>query len=260
MGAYLSAPVLAKTLRSGASDSLVWASACHQGWRLSLEDESTAELDVDGSGRTSLFAIFDGHGGCEARAWRRVAPCTRGARAAGVRAAVRDADTLRASSRRADACACVASARAGGSLLRAARGGRAAPGAGLRVRRARSADTRVSGAGPPGEPSRPSFLRLGCATSAFRHTPRPRSRQAHPRAAWAHAPRGCALSALTRAAGARRSGRQRGAHSWRSWRRRRRRRATTAPQTRRCSPSRCGLRTRRGAQQHARGAPAESDA
>ena len=92
MGAYLSAPVLDKTLRSGASDTLVWASACHQGWRLSLEDESSAELDVDGDGRTSLFAIFDGHGGCEARASRRVAWCTRGAAAQRVRAGVRDAD------------------------------------------------------------------------------------------------------------------------------------------------------------------------
>ena len=69
MGAYLSAPVLHKALQSGETRSLCYGSAAQQGWRLSMEDESVACLDVDGDGggHTALFAVFDGHGGCEAR-------------------------------------------------------------------------------------------------------------------------------------------------------------------------------------------------
>ena len=67
MGAYLSAPVLTKALTAGETGALRYGGAAHQGWRLSMEDESVACVDCDGSGRTALFALFDGHGGSEAR-------------------------------------------------------------------------------------------------------------------------------------------------------------------------------------------------
>ena len=36
-----------------------------QGWRKRMEDTHLTELDLGPSGKTQLFAVFDGHGGCE---------------------------------------------------------------------------------------------------------------------------------------------------------------------------------------------------
>lgn len=35
-----------------------------QGWRTTMEDAHIAHIDIDGNG-TSLFGVFDGHGGHE---------------------------------------------------------------------------------------------------------------------------------------------------------------------------------------------------
>lgn len=70
MGAYLSTPVLRKSLHSGETHQLRYGVACMQGWRLSMEDAHACCLDVDGACSVSLFAIFDGHGGSEARRGR----------------------------------------------------------------------------------------------------------------------------------------------------------------------------------------------
>lgn len=63
MGAYLSAPVRDKELLSGGHGPLRYGGASMQGWRLSMEDATLALPCLDDD--TSLFAIFDGHGGGE---------------------------------------------------------------------------------------------------------------------------------------------------------------------------------------------------
>ena len=85
MGAYLSSPVCDKETIEGSNDRLAFAASSMQGWRMSQEvismtfyffiriilsisfffkqDAHNAILDYDK--QTSLFAVYDGHGGAE---------------------------------------------------------------------------------------------------------------------------------------------------------------------------------------------------
>ena len=222
MGAYLSAPILTKALTAGETDMLRYGGAAQQGWRLSMEDESVACVDVDGSGRTALFALFDGHGGSEVRAM----PRTWRARAAAAGApATQRAHLLtpRGGESRADAAS---------FLRQVARFAERHVTAALRSAPSYHAD--VAGA------LEHAFLALDHAVrarNALRRCCRALSRFAPlfargPPPQALRTPR--AAAPLTHCGGGRRLGRKRAARSWQSWRRAQPRRATTAPLTPRC--------------------------
>ncbi|KAL4433776.1 hypothetical protein ABPG75_000217 [Micractinium tetrahymenae] len=63
MGQYLSAPSTEKDSEEGHADHLAYGLAAMQGWRVSMEDAHIAALDLDPATKTSLFSVFDGHGG-----------------------------------------------------------------------------------------------------------------------------------------------------------------------------------------------------
>jgi protein phosphatase 1G len=63
MGAYLSSPNCDKDTHEGANNRLAFAASSMQGWRMSQEDAHNAILNFDDN--TSLFAVYDGHGGSE---------------------------------------------------------------------------------------------------------------------------------------------------------------------------------------------------
>ncbi|CAF3972897.1 unnamed protein product [Rotaria sordida] len=63
MGAYLSSPICDKDTIEGSNNRLAFAASSMQGWRMSQEDAHNAILDFDG--KTSFFAVYDGHGGAE---------------------------------------------------------------------------------------------------------------------------------------------------------------------------------------------------
>lgn len=63
MGQYLSKPSTDKESEEGHADALAYGLAAMQGWRVSMEDAHIAALDLDPANQTSLFAVFDGHGG-----------------------------------------------------------------------------------------------------------------------------------------------------------------------------------------------------
>lgn len=63
MGAYLSSPILDKVSSDETSDRLSYGASSMQGWRVSQEDAHNCILDFDTD--TSLFAVYDGHGGAE---------------------------------------------------------------------------------------------------------------------------------------------------------------------------------------------------
>ena len=88
MGTYLSTPVLDKCWEEGedyeGSTPVAWGVVDMQGWRKSMEDahivqtnipspssttkdggESSSGNDEGKSGRSQMFAVFDGHGGAE---------------------------------------------------------------------------------------------------------------------------------------------------------------------------------------------------
>ena len=65
MGGMLSEPVTTKDIHTGTNDKLRWASCEMQGWRQYMEDSKIAQLDLETDKDVSLFAVFDGHGGCE---------------------------------------------------------------------------------------------------------------------------------------------------------------------------------------------------
>ncbi|XP_013382607.1 protein phosphatase 1G [Lingula anatina] len=65
MGAYLSAPVTDKISVDGGKDKLKYGASSMQGWRISQEDSHNCCLDFDPESQTSLFAVYDGHGGAE---------------------------------------------------------------------------------------------------------------------------------------------------------------------------------------------------
>jgi serine/threonine protein phosphatase PrpC len=61
MGTYLSTPKTDKVSDDGENEDLRFGSSAMQGWRQSMEDAHTAILDVDKD--TSIFGVYDGHGG-----------------------------------------------------------------------------------------------------------------------------------------------------------------------------------------------------
>ena len=63
MGIYLSSPDTRKDSIDGAGNGVKFGSSSMQGWRLNMEDDHISEACFDKN--TSLFAVFDGHGGSE---------------------------------------------------------------------------------------------------------------------------------------------------------------------------------------------------
>jgi serine/threonine protein phosphatase PrpC len=63
MGIYLSSPDTRKHSVDGEGNGTKYGASCMQGWRLNMEDAHISEAKFDTN--ASLFAIFDGHGGCE---------------------------------------------------------------------------------------------------------------------------------------------------------------------------------------------------
>ncbi|XP_034840206.1 protein phosphatase 1G [Maniola hyperantus] len=63
MGAYLSEPVTEKMSSDEFNDKLECGASSMQGWRVNQEDSHNTILDFDE--HTSLFAVYDGHGGAE---------------------------------------------------------------------------------------------------------------------------------------------------------------------------------------------------
>ncbi|CAG9831927.1 unnamed protein product [Diabrotica balteata] len=63
MGSYLSEPVTNKVSTDESNDKLSCGSSSMQGWRITQEDAHNHILDFDTN--TSLFAVYDGHGGHE---------------------------------------------------------------------------------------------------------------------------------------------------------------------------------------------------
>uniref|UniRef100_A0A0N5AK03 protein-serine/threonine phosphatase n=1 Tax=Syphacia muris TaxID=451379 RepID=A0A0N5AK03_9BILA len=63
MGAYLNKPVTKKESELGENGRVRYAASCMQGWRLYQEDAHNCILDF--TENCSLFAVYDGHGGCE---------------------------------------------------------------------------------------------------------------------------------------------------------------------------------------------------
>jgi protein phosphatase 1G len=63
MGAYLSSPICDKNTIEDSNNHLAFAASSMQGWRMSQEDAHNAILNFDDN--TSLFAVYDGHGGAE---------------------------------------------------------------------------------------------------------------------------------------------------------------------------------------------------
>jgi serine/threonine protein phosphatase PrpC len=63
MGNYLKSPKLDKQIEIKSNDRLTSTLVQMQGWRISMEDAHINEPNFDLN--SSLFAIFDGHGGSE---------------------------------------------------------------------------------------------------------------------------------------------------------------------------------------------------
>lgn len=63
MGVYLSKPNLKKQSSAGENDRLRFGFSAMQGWRMTMEDAHIS--DPNFTPETSLFAVFDGHGGDE---------------------------------------------------------------------------------------------------------------------------------------------------------------------------------------------------
>ncbi|XP_050680774.1 uncharacterized protein LOC126976470 isoform X2 [Leptidea sinapis] len=63
MGAYLSEPITEKISNDENNEKIECGASSMQGWRVNQEDAHNTILDFDVN--TSLFAVFDGHGGAE---------------------------------------------------------------------------------------------------------------------------------------------------------------------------------------------------
>uniref|UniRef100_A0A8C4PZJ7 Protein phosphatase 1G n=1 Tax=Eptatretus burgeri TaxID=7764 RepID=A0A8C4PZJ7_EPTBU len=63
MGAYLTQPTRTKETRNGVGPALRYGLAAMQGWRVAMEDAHNCLPELDE--QTSLFAVYDGHGGAE---------------------------------------------------------------------------------------------------------------------------------------------------------------------------------------------------
>jgi serine/threonine protein phosphatase PrpC len=63
MGNYLKSPKIEKEIEIKHNDNLTSTLVSMQGWRMTMEDAHINDPFFDEE--TSLFAIFDGHGGSE---------------------------------------------------------------------------------------------------------------------------------------------------------------------------------------------------
>lgn len=63
MGIYLSKPNTTKESQQGENSVLRYGFSCMQGWRMNMEDAHISNPQL--TPETSLFAVFDGHGGAE---------------------------------------------------------------------------------------------------------------------------------------------------------------------------------------------------
>lgn len=63
MGAFLDKPITEKEYHVGAGNSLEWACAHMQGWRVSMEDAHVSKVGLPDAPDCSFFGVFDGHGG-----------------------------------------------------------------------------------------------------------------------------------------------------------------------------------------------------
>jgi len=60
---YLSEPVRTKSVAEGENSYLKFVSMGMQGWRINMEDAHISIAKLGGDPATSLFGVFDGHGG-----------------------------------------------------------------------------------------------------------------------------------------------------------------------------------------------------
>lgn len=65
MGVYLSSPVTEKISSDKTCPKFTYGVSSMQGWRMSQEDAHNCISDFDVETNTSLFAVYDGHGGAE---------------------------------------------------------------------------------------------------------------------------------------------------------------------------------------------------
>ncbi|XP_053394815.1 protein phosphatase 1G-like isoform X2 [Mercenaria mercenaria] len=65
MGVYLSSPVTEKFSSDKECPKFTYGVSSMQGWRMSQEDAHNCISDFDPDTNTSLFAVYDGHGGAE---------------------------------------------------------------------------------------------------------------------------------------------------------------------------------------------------
>eukprot|EP00035_Acanthoeca_spectabilis_P019971 m.430505 g.430505 ORF g.430505 m.430505 type:complete len:351 (+) comp17177_c0_seq1:3315-4367(+) len=63
MGSFLDKPVTEKETIEGSAHGLHWGCSAMQGWRIEMEDSHICETDVPGRPGSSMFCVFDGHGG-----------------------------------------------------------------------------------------------------------------------------------------------------------------------------------------------------
>lgn len=63
MGSTLSEPVVKKETKKGQGQRLSYGVSSMQGWRTSMEDSHTTELNLVQDEKYAFFAVFDGHGG-----------------------------------------------------------------------------------------------------------------------------------------------------------------------------------------------------
>ncbi|KAL1950327.1 hypothetical protein VTO73DRAFT_5451 [Trametes versicolor] len=67
MGQTLSIPATDKTTQQGGNGKFLYGVSEMQGWRITMEDAHTAELNLDGAPSedetNTFFAVYDGHGG-----------------------------------------------------------------------------------------------------------------------------------------------------------------------------------------------------
>ncbi|KAK6180155.1 hypothetical protein SNE40_012355 [Patella caerulea] len=65
MGAYLTQPITEKVSEDKAFKGMTYGASSMQGWRITQEDAHNCITDFDEETDTSLFAVYDGHGGSE---------------------------------------------------------------------------------------------------------------------------------------------------------------------------------------------------
>eukprot|EP00038_Savillea_parva_P006018 m.161187 g.161187 ORF g.161187 m.161187 type:complete len:358 (-) comp12047_c0_seq1:392-1465(-) len=63
MGSFLDKPITEKESSEGGEHGLSWGCSAMQGWRIEMEDSHICDTNVPDRPGTSMFCVFDGHGG-----------------------------------------------------------------------------------------------------------------------------------------------------------------------------------------------------